>query len=104
MNMYKIYFSFTMFCCGLVSANFNLQGDSTGVVENHIRADSRLAPSQWETALQSNAISHWLGANLESVVHIDGLLQERRNSIANALELRLSCINPAIWLPLCPVK
>ena len=28
------------------------------------RADSRLAPSQWET-LQSNAVSHWLGANLE---------------------------------------
>ena len=25
------------------------------------RADPRLAPSQWETALQSNAVSHWLG-------------------------------------------
>ena len=31
-----------------------------------IRADSRLAPSQWETSLQSNDVSHWLGANLES--------------------------------------
>ena len=30
------------------------------------RADSRLASSQWEKALQSNAISHWLDANLES--------------------------------------
>ena len=29
-------------------------------------ADSRLAPSQWETSLQSNAVSHWLVANLES--------------------------------------
>ena len=29
-------------------------------------ADSSLAPSQWETSLQSNAVSHWLGANLES--------------------------------------
>ena len=28
------------------------------------RADSRFASSQWETSLQSNAISHWLGANL----------------------------------------
>ena len=28
-------------------------------------ADSRFAPSQWETSLQSNAVSHWLGANLE---------------------------------------
>ena len=27
---------------------------------------------------------------------IDGLVQERRNSIANALELRLSCTNP--WI------
>ena len=33
------------------------------------RADSRLAPSQWETLLQSNALSHWLGANLESALH-----------------------------------
>ena len=28
--------------------------------------------------------------------HFDGLVQERRNSIANALELRLSCTNPLI--------
>ena len=29
---------------------------------------------------------------------IDGLVQERRNSIANALELRLSCTNLSIYL------
>ena len=29
------------------------------------RADSKLAPSQWETALLCNDVSHWLGANLE---------------------------------------
>ena len=29
------------------------------------RPDSRFAPSQWETLLQCNAVSHWLGANLE---------------------------------------
>ena len=28
--------------------------------------------------------------------YFDGLVQERRNSIANALELRLSCTNPSI--------
>ena len=27
-----------------------------------------LLPSQWETALQSNAVSHWLGAYLESAL------------------------------------
>ena len=32
------------------------------------RADSRLAPSQWEMSLQSNAVSHLLGANLESAL------------------------------------
>ena len=32
------------------------------------RADSRLVPSQWETSLQSNAVSHWLGTNLESAL------------------------------------
>ena len=34
------------------------------------RADSRFAPSQWETSLQSNTVSHWLGANLESSLHV----------------------------------
>ena len=36
-------------------------------------------------------------------IHIDGLEQERHNSIANALELRLSCTNPSLyflqWIP-----
>ena len=31
--------------------------------------------------------------------NIDGLVQERRNSIANAIELRLSCTNPSIFAP-----
>ena len=30
--------------------------------------------------------------------HIDGSMQERHNSIANALELHLSCINPSIYI------
>ena len=34
------------------------------------RADSRLAPSQWDTPLQSNAVSNWLDANLESALSI----------------------------------
>ena len=31
------------------------------------------------------------------MLKIDGLMQERRNSIANALDLRLSDINPSKW-------
>ena len=33
-----------------------------------VRADSRFAPSQWETALLCNDVSHWLGASLESAL------------------------------------
>ena len=33
-----------------------------------LRADSRLAPSQWETLIESNAVSLWLSANLESAL------------------------------------
>ena len=29
--------------------------------------------------------------------HIDGLVQERRNSSALAMELRLSCTNPSVY-------
>ena len=32
------------------------------------RADSRFAPSQWETTLLCNDVSHWLGASLESTL------------------------------------
>ena len=31
-------------------------------------ADSRRTPSQWETSLQSNAVSLWQGAILESAL------------------------------------
>ena len=34
------------------------------------RADSRLVSSQWETSLQNNAVSHWVGANLESALQL----------------------------------
>ena len=54
--------------------------DNMGRVEQRIshisllaiqfRADSRLVPSQWETLLQSYAVSHWLGANLESALEL----------------------------------
>ena len=34
-------------------------------------------------------------------IYIDGLVQERCNSIANALEFHLSCCNPSIWTQDC---
>ena len=32
--------------------------------------DPRFAPNQWETALLCNDVSHWLGASLESALHV----------------------------------
>ena len=39
------------------------------IIEIYYRDDSRLAPIQWRTSLQSKAVSRWLGPNLESVLY-----------------------------------
>ena len=39
----------------------------------------------------------WTVQGRQEHSHLDGLLQDRRNSIANALELRLSCTDPSIY-------
>ena len=39
----------------------------------------------------------WLDIEFQIILHFDGLVQERRNSSALAMELRLSCTNPAIY-------
>ena len=54
-----------LLCLSLWVFNFKWHG-IIDIIMN--RADSRLAPSQWETSLQSNAIPHWLGTNLESAL------------------------------------
>ena len=36
----------------------------------HFKADSRIAPSQWETVLLCNDVSRWVGAILESALHL----------------------------------
>ena len=48
---------------------------------------------------RQNKKSIWMTdtRNLISGYHLDGLLQERCNSIADALELHFSYINPSIW-------
>ena len=59
------------------------------------RADCKLASSQRETSLQSNTVSHWLGANLQSVL-IDMMLKEKetQHSFAGLLNIYIS----GIWL------
>ena len=54
--------------------------------------------------VETTSVSHWIlmvsrcskAAISQFGWYINELIQERRNSIANALELRLSCINPMI--------
>ena len=60
-----------------------------------IRADSRLAASQWEMSLQSNAVSHWLGANLESAPSME-IIDWRCTFIDWAVVMHLFCFH---WLP-----
>ena len=45
----------------------------------------------------------WYLMKLWFPFHIDGLVRERRNSNANALELRLSCTHPSICARIQPV-
>ena len=45
--------------------------------------------NEWELRIQPNDV-------LKILYHIDGFVQERCNSIANALELRLPLHNPSI--------
>ena len=50
------------------SMNFNFINMFIKQIKLKGRADSKLGPSQWEMLLQSKAISHWLGTNLESAL------------------------------------
>ena len=78
------------------------------MVSNQHIVNTTISPEHTLAADSTNVLG---GTNSDSVVkwaeyslitgtgyraHIDRLVQERRNSIANALELRLSCTNPSI--------
>ena len=52
---------------------------------HNIGAESRFAPSQWETSLQCNAVSHWLDANLESYLCLRPANERRRYIVTPSL-------------------
>ena len=62
-------------------------------------------PVMWSSGIffaVNPLLNNWTNSGVVSdlrclTAHVDGLVQERRNSIANALELRLSCTNPTMW-------
>ena len=55
-------------CCWSTDASGDLLVDMYSSCILIHEADSRFAPSQWETALLCNDVSHWLGASLESAL------------------------------------
>ena len=68
-------------------------------------AEASLIPQVWRTnekcilvfIISINVCVVTKCITIYRLCHLDGLVQERCNSIANALELRLSCTNPLIW-------
>ena len=64
-------------------------------ISSDFRADSRFAPSQRETALLCNDVSHWLGASLESAL-ILGWRQPMRDGVTLYWRLSLAARKPRI--------
>ena len=77
------------------------------VAKNKTRADSRFAPSQWETALQSNAVSHWLGTNLESalktIIQVQTLVQVSNHPFPDST-IHGKIFNEMPWIQLLGVS
>ena len=62
------------------------------------RTDSKFALSQWETALLCNALSHWLGSNLESALS-PGSSSQDKNIQYDIVYLRIQQVWYLIWNP-----
>ena len=63
------------------------------VSKNTIKQQLSEGKSSW----WSSVIIQTTNVNVILKLHVNGLVQERRNSIANTLELHLSCTNPSMW-------
>ena len=58
-------------------------------IATYCRADSRFAPSQWETPLLCNGVSHWLGTS--PVLNLKGGISNCRSRICGGLKLGHRC-------------
>ena len=63
---------------------------------------TKLTHCSWCPTVMSIWLEHFIAVvrtpwyHWKAQGHVDGLVQDRRKSIANALELRLSCTNPSM--------
>ena len=67
-----------------------------GFADYH-RADSRFAPSQWETALLCNAVSHWLGASLESALKQIQIVNSPLLKLQFSISVYYLCKYMSLW-------
>ena len=81
------------------TGKLNLLTDSMIMNEMEVNSYSYILHRGWPTYRKiCNAITFpENGSYVQPLSPIDGLVQERRNSSALAMELRLSCTNPSIW-------
>ena len=93
--------------CGITDTKVNLKEGMSNLIVTMMPANGLVPSGDWTSVIQlgspyidglvqerRNSIANTMELRLSCT--IDGLVQERRNSIANALELRLSCTNPSI--------
>ena len=81
-----------------VDIYFVLMCYSKGVSKDNFSMNNKLSTSWLKQHLIMNVLKRCSnGCNEGFQQHIDGLVQERRNSGALAMELRLSCTNPSTY-------
>ena len=79
-------------CWKSVSSEITLKYSNLSLLScttKNCRVDSRFAPSQWETALLCNDVSHWLGASLASALPLmSGTDNSSPWSAANQIQIQ----------------
>ena len=80
----------TYMLCSMISCLF-------GQPHKMYRADSRFAPSQWETALLCNGVSHWPGGNLESSWMYTTLLMSLKKASVAIGKIMANCMNASYF-------
>ena len=76
----------------------NLEHVCTRVVVYLIKPYMYISINNKTCVARVNLSSHRQRWQRHRILHVDGLMQARRNSSALAMELRHSCINPLTWL------
>ena len=70
-------------------------------IHDIMRDQSRYSPSQWETSLQCNDISHWLGTYLDWSLHNERLEQHRHHFVHDIYQIHFLAWEPLYfdWAP-----